>query len=49
MDVAKVDKLAKNKKDIKSSLVRQHLFKRKVDANGVKIKDSKGTIEHYQL
>ena len=43
MDVAYVDKLAKNNNVVKYLLVRQDLFDRTVDAKGMKSKDSKRT------
>ena len=44
MDLAYVDKLAKDNKGVKYFLVRQDLFDRTVDAKGMKTKDSKETI-----
>ena len=51
MDLAYVDKLAKNNNDVKYSLSRQDLFDRTVDAKEMKTKDSKETDifkNHYQ-
>ena len=47
MDLAYVDKLAKDKNGVKSLLVRQDLFDRTVDAKGMKTKDSKETIRAF--
>ena len=44
MDLAYVDKLAKNNNRVKFLLVRQDLFYRTVDAKGMKTKDSKETV-----
>ena len=44
MDLACVDKLAKNNKGVKYLLVRQDLFDRFVDAKRMKTKDSKKTV-----
>ena len=44
MDLAYVDKLAKDNYSLKYLLVRQNLFDRAVDAKGKKTKDSKETI-----
>ena len=44
MDLAYVDKLAKNNNSLKCLLVRQDLFDRTVDAKGMKTKDSKETV-----
>ena len=44
MDLAYVDKLAKDKNGVKYLLVRQDLFDRTVDAKGMKTKDSKETV-----
>ena len=45
MDLAYVDKLAKENNDVKFLLVRQDLFDRTVDAKGMKIKDSQETVK----
>ena len=42
--MAYVDKLAKDSKGVKYHLVRQDLFDRTVDAEGMKTKDSKETV-----
>ena len=47
MDLAYVDKLAKDKKGVKYLLVRQDLFDRTVDAKGMKTKDSKETVRAF--
>ena len=47
MDVAYVDKLAKDNTGVKYLLVRQDLFGRTVDAEGMKTKDSKETIRAF--
>ena len=44
MDLAHVDKLAKDNNGVKYLLVRQDLFDRTVDAKRMKTKDSKGTV-----
>ena len=44
MDLAYVDKLAKDNKGVKYLLVRQEVFDRTVDAKGMKTKDSKETV-----
>ena len=44
MDLAYVDKLAKDKNGVKFFLVRPDLFDRTVDAKGMKTKDSKETV-----
>ena len=44
MDLAYVDKLAKDNNGVKYLLVRQDLFDRTVDAKGMKTKDSKETV-----
>ena len=44
MDLAYVDKLAKDNNGVKYLLVRQDLFDRTVDAKGMKSKDSKETL-----
>ena len=47
MDLAYVDKLATYKNGVKYSLVRQDLFDRTVDAQGMKTKDSKETVKTF--
>ena len=47
MDLAYVDKLAKDKNVVKYLLVRQDLFDRAVDAKGIKTKDSKETVRAF--
>ena len=47
MDLAYVDKLAKDINGVKYLLVRQHLFDRTVDAKGMKTKDSKETVRAF--
>ena len=47
MDLAYVDKLAKNNIGVKYLLVRQDLFGRTVDAKGRKPKDSEETISEF--
>ena len=47
MDLAYVDKLAKDNKDVKYLLVRQDLFDRTVDAMGMKTKDPKETVKAF--
>ena len=44
MDLAYVDKIAKDNNGVKFLLVRQDLFDRTVDAKGMKTKDSKETV-----
>ena len=44
MDLAYVDKLAKDNKGVKYLLVRQDLFDRTVDAKGMKIKRFQGKL-----
>ena len=44
MDLTYVDKLTKDKNDVKYFLVSQDLFHRTVDAQGMKTKDSKETV-----
>ena len=48
MDLAYVDKLAKDSNGVKYLLVRQDLFDRTVDAKGMKTKDSKATVKIFQ-
>ena len=47
MDLAYVDKLAKDNNGVKYLLVRQDLFDRTVDAKGMKKKDSKETVKTF--
>ena len=47
MDLAYVDKLAKDINGVKYLLVRQDLFDRTVDAKGLKSKDSKETVRTF--
>ena len=47
MDLADVDKLAKDKNGVKHLLVRQDLFDRTVDAKGMKTKHSKETVRAF--
>ena len=47
MDLAHVDKLAKDNNGVKYLLVRQDLFDRTVDAKGMKTKDSKETVRAF--
>ena len=47
MDLAFVDKLAKDNNGVKYLLVRQDMFDRTVDAKGMKTKDSKETVEIF--
>ena len=47
MDLAYVDKVAKDNKGVKYLLVRQDLFNRTVDAKGMKSKDSKETVREF--
>ena len=47
MDLAYVDKLAKDNNVVKYLLVRQDLFGRTVDAKGMKSKDSKETVRAF--
>ena len=47
MDLAYVDKLAKDNSGVKYPLVRQGLFDRTVDAKGMKTKDSKEMFRAY--
>ena len=47
MDLAYVDKLAKDNNGVKSLLVRQDLFDRTTDAKGKKTKDSKETLHGF--
>ena len=47
MDLAYVDKLAKNNNGVKCLLVRQDLFDRTVDAKRKKTKDSKETFRAF--
>ena len=47
MDLAYVDKLAKDKNGVKYLLVRHDLFERTVDAKGMKTKDSMETVRAF--
>ena len=47
MDLAYVDKLAKDNNGVKYLLVRQDLFVRTVDAKGKKTKESKETVKTF--
>ena len=47
MDLAYVDKLAKDNNGVKYLLLRQDLFDRTVDAKGMKTKDSKETVRAF--
>ena len=47
MDLAYVDKLAKDNNGVKYLLVRQDLFHRTVDAKGMKSKGSKETVRTF--
>ena len=47
MDLAYVDKLAKENKGVKYLLVRQDLFERTVNAKGMKTKDSQETVKAF--
>ena len=47
MDLAYVDKLAKDNNRVKYLLVRQDLLYRTVDAKGMKTKDSKETVRAF--
>ena len=47
MDLAYVDKLAKDSNGVKYLLVRQDLFDRTVDAKGMKSKESKETVRAF--
>ena len=47
VDLAYVDKLAKDNNVVKYLLVRQDLFDRTVDAKGMKTKDSKETVRAF--
>ena len=47
MDLAYVDKLAKDNNGVKCLLVQQDLFDRTVDAKGVKTKDSKELVRAF--
>ena len=47
IDLAYVDKLAKNNISVKYLLVRQDLFDRTVDAKRIKTKDSKETVHAF--
>ena len=47
MDLAYVDKLSKDNNSVNYLLVRQDLFDRTVDPNGMKTKDSKETVKTF--
>ena len=47
MDLAHVDKLAKDNNGVRYLLVRQDLFDRTVNANGMKTNDSKETVKTF--
>ena len=47
MDLAYVDKLAKDNNSVKFLLVRQDLFDRTKDAKGKKTKDSRETVRAF--
>ena len=47
MDLAYVDKLAKENNGVKYLLVRQDLFERTVNAKGIKTKDSQETVKAF--
>ena len=47
MDLAYVDKLAKDNNGVKYLLVRQDLFDRTVEAKGMKTKDSRETVKTF--
>ena len=47
MDLASVAKLSKDNNVVKYLLVRQDLFDRTVDANGMKTKDSRETVKTF--
>ena len=47
LDLAYIDKLAKDNNGVKYLLVRQGLFDRTVDAKGMKSKDSKETVRAF--
>ena len=47
MDLAYLDKLAKDNSGVKYLPVRQDLFDRTVDAKGMKVKDSKETVRAF--
>ena len=47
MDMAYVDKLAKDNNGVEYLLVRQDLFDRTVDAKGMKTKESKETVRAF--
>ena len=49
MDLAYVDKLAKDGNGVKYLLDRQDLFDRTVDAKGMKTKDSKETVRAFLI
>ena len=47
MDLAYLDKLAKENNGVKDLLVRQDLFDRTVNAKGMKTKDSQETVKAF--
>ena len=47
MDLAYVDKKAKDKNGVRHLVVRQDLFHRTVDANGMRKKDSSETVRAF--
>ena len=47
MDLAYIDKLARDDNGVKYLLVRQHLFDRTVDAKEMKTKNSKETVKTF--
>ena len=47
MDLAYVDKLAKDNNGVKYLLIRQDLFNRTMDAKGMKAKDAKETVRAF--
>ena len=47
MDLAYVDRLLEDNNDVKYLLVRQDLFDRTIDANGMKTKNSKETVKTF--
>ena len=49
MDLAYVDKMAKENNGVKYLLVRQDLFDRTVNAKGMKTKDSQETVKSFSF
>ena len=47
MDLAYVDKVAKDNNGVKYLLVRQDMFDRTVDAKGMKTKNLKETVKNF--